>query len=121
MMRIVKNLVLRSPLTNTFYFVKKAKLLDGCLLEVVGEKIDVTKHVESFIREALDVVSRPDYPDGRMFVVELQDDYGGDGSFVVCVVVEDGALLKERWVFRTLSEAREYIRAEKEKAGEEKI
>jgi hypothetical protein len=53
-MRIVKNLVLRSPLTGTFYFVKKAKLFDGSILEVVGEKIDVTKHVEAFIREAVD-------------------------------------------------------------------
>lgn len=49
MAEYTRNRVLFSALGERFYFVPKARLLDGGIMRVVGKKIDVTEDVKRFI------------------------------------------------------------------------
>lgn len=46
----VRNQVLKSPLGN-YYFVPKARVLPGGMLEVIGKKHDVTESIEALLAQ----------------------------------------------------------------------
>lgn len=62
MAEYVKNQIFHSPLTGSFFFVPRAKVLDGGMLQVVGKKVDVTESIERLFPKTKKRAARPRKP-----------------------------------------------------------
>lgn len=51
---VLKNVVMLDRLTGTYYFVRKAHIYEDGSVRPVGQKHDVTEHVEAIVEKAVE-------------------------------------------------------------------